>query len=1005
VSLADAGTDGNFVYGNLIGTDAAGVVDLGNNDDGVDIQNGASNNFVGGDTALKRNVISGNNSDGVSVNGGSSTGNTIMGNRIGTNAPGTGPIPNGDDGIDLQAASGTFIGGINPNEGNLISGNTSAGIHISVAASLLNTIYGNLIGTDVAGTGPIPNNFGVRISTNAWISAIGGTTASHKNVIAFNTQEGIVIESATAYDFQIIGNSIHGNGALGIDLDNDGVTPNNPADSGANELLNYPEITAATEAGGTVDVDFDLEVPDAPNGWYRIEFFSNSAADGLGFGEGETLVSTVDVDHTAGPGSLPFSHSFAGSAGDIVTATATECTDGATCSTFGSTSEFSAAVTVEFAIPASAGDIIINEFLYEQTTGGGNNDEFVEFFNASAGVVDISGWRFHSADLDPDYTFPGSTTLNPGEYAVVWIGDNTAITQAPGAAFQDWMGLKGKITNSGDQIYLLDSGDGLIDYVAFGGGDGGPVPPVSEWDATYQASLAGAATAQSISLTPNGVNGNDSACWEITTSTDASGRCVGYQPTVDNPGAGIWSAGDSNNNVGGNSAPTDIALAPSTVAENVPIGTVVGTFSTTDPDGGDTHTYALVAGLGDGDNGLFTIVGSQLRTAVSLDFETLGSSLAIRIETTDSGTGNLTYEEAMSVTLTDVNDDPVLGAIGNQGGPEGSPMGFDASATDPDVPAQTLVFSLDTTTPGHTLPAVYAWNANTGVFSWTPSESEGGTAHTFMVVVTDNGAPVATDTEIITLTANETNDPPVITNPGPQSDSEGDVVSLPIVATDPDLPSQTLTYRATGLPFGLAIDPGTGAISGTIASWAAGGSPFTVEITVDDGATGTDVESFPWTVAPVNDAVTANDDGPFFVAEDGTLIVGPSEMEFTLAFGSAGSGPGQFAGNRGVTIAADGSVYVVDTGNNRVQKFDASGTYLLEWGTTGTGPGQFDTPMDVAEAHDGSIYVSDLFNHRIQVFDSVGTYLFEFGTAGPGPGQFNSPRGLDFGPGGLLHVA
>src|SRR5262245_31313658 len=88
------------------------------------------------------------------------------------------------------------------------------------------------------------------------------------------------------------------------------------------------------------------------------------------------------------------------------------------------------------------------------------------------------------------------------------------------------------------------------------------------------------------------------------------------------------------NNV--NEAPTDIALSPSSVNENQPVGTVVGSFSTTDPDAGDTHTYTLVAGVGSTDNGSFTIAGNQLQTAAVFDLETK-SSYSIRVQSGRAG--------------------------------------------------------------------------------------------------------------------------------------------------------------------------------------------------------------------------------------------------------------------------------------------------------------------------------------------------------------------------------
>ena len=100
-----------------------------------------------------------------------------------------------------------------------------------------------------------------------------------------------------------------------------------------------------------------------------------------------------------------------------------------------------------------------------------------------------------------------------------------------------------------------------------------------------------------------------------------------------------------------NAVPTDIALSSSDVAENESSGTAVGTLSTTDPDAGDSHTYALVAGTGDGDNASFTIVGDELQTSESFDFETK-SSYSIRVRTTDSDAE--TYEEALAITVIDV---------------------------------------------------------------------------------------------------------------------------------------------------------------------------------------------------------------------------------------------------------------------------------------------------------------------------------------------------------------
>jgi hypothetical protein len=111
-----------------------------------------------------------------------------------------------------------------------------------------------------------------------------------------------------------------------------------------------------------------------------------------------------------------------------------------------------------------------------------------------------------------------------------------------------------------------------------------------------------------------------------------------------------------------NEAPTALNLSASSIAENLPTGTAIGTFSSTDPDTLNTFTYTLVAGTGSTDNGSFTIVGNQLRSNAVLNFEAK-PSLSIRVRTTDQS--NLFFERTFTITVTNVNEAPVLDNSGN----------------------------------------------------------------------------------------------------------------------------------------------------------------------------------------------------------------------------------------------------------------------------------------------------------------------------------------------------
>jgi hypothetical protein len=126
---------------------------------------------------------------------------------------------------------------------------------------------------------------------------------------------------------------------------------------------------------------------------------------------------------------------------------------------------------------------------------------------------------------------------------------------------------------------------------------------------------------------------------------------------------------------------------------------------------------------------------------------------------------------------------------------------------------------------------------------------------------------------------------------------------------------------------------------------------------------------------------------------------------FIMSWGGAGSGNGQFGGPQGIAIDSTDNVYVADTGNHRIQKFNTSGTFVTKWGTNGTGDGQFDSPNGVSVDGLGDVYVADTNNNRIQKFSPTGTFISTCGTFGTANGEFAGPQDVGADSTGNYYVA
>ena len=202
-------------------------------------------------------------------------------------------------------------------------------------------IQGNSIGTNAAGALNLGNGSqGIYLAGGAANTLIGGTVAAAANVIAFNNSDGIGLGSSAGAGNAILRNSIYANTSQGIDLGADGVTTNDvgDADTGANNLQNFPVLTSAVSAAGNTTITGTLNSNASTN--YRIEFYSSPSADSSGYGEGQVFLGAASVT-TNGSGDATINALLTGvtvSAGHFVSATATVDLGG---SNYGSTSEFS----------------------------------------------------------------------------------------------------------------------------------------------------------------------------------------------------------------------------------------------------------------------------------------------------------------------------------------------------------------------------------------------------------------------------------------------------------------------------------------------------------------------------------------------------------------------------------------------------------------------------------------------------------------------------------------
>ncbi len=389
IDVLGTDADGTIIGNNSIGIDEAGLP-AGNDFDGIWVRAGAENTIIGGANPDFGNIIGSNGRHGVNVADIDTI--DITNNVIGLlSTVSSLPRGNGQRGIDVTLSTGVNI------ESNTIGFNSLGGIRVSNAPNT--TFISNSIGVLPGTTTNVGNpNIGVLIlsSDNSQFSGTG-------SAVAYSGMSGIVIQNSAGV--AIRDTLTFSNAILGIDLGNNGVTPNDAGDgdAGANNSQNFPEFSLVATNGAVTGTALSIngQIPSGA-GSYQLIFYVNSACDASGFGEGNAFLLDGGSPYSLSTTSGEFSALLTGTynVGEFITAIAISPT--------GDTSEFAECIEI-------TDDVLIASFVPSATTIVAGQSVF--FDNTSTGVITTTRWFINGAlvsnvyDLLQIFNTPGSYSV------------------------------------------------------------------------------------------------------------------------------------------------------------------------------------------------------------------------------------------------------------------------------------------------------------------------------------------------------------------------------------------------------------------------------------------------------------------------------------------------------------------------------------------------------------------------------------------------------------------
>ena len=456
----------------------------------------------------------------------------------------------------------------------------------------------------------------------------------------------------------------------------------------------------------------------------------------------------------------------------------------------------------------------------------GERDPWVELYNGGTGAVSLAGvYLANNYSNLTQWAFPASASLGSKQFLVVWLDgqSNQSTNTEFHANFRAAPDIGSVVLSRGTNVagiidhlnYIVPvpgrsfgsypdgavSGRRSFSVVTPGGTNNATSPPadirINEWMADNLSTLADPADGRFqdwIELYNPATNFVDLTGWFLSdTLTNATGWLIPSGTTMA-PGGYllVWADNEpAQNTPGAPALHAGFSLAKS--------GEAIGLFS---PDG------MLVDGV---------VFGAQTSDVSQGRFPDGDVNI---VSMTNATPGSANY-------LLSANTAPVLAQLPDRVVDEGTPLTFTATATDTNVPAQTLTFSLD---PG--APTNASIGAMSGVFLWIPTEAQGPGNYSVTIRVTDNGVPPASDTKTLPVTVTEVNEIPTLSFPMSQEAHAEAALSFTAIAMDADLPVQLLSFSLdAGAPGGTAIDASTGRFTWTPTVAQLGMNAMSVRVT------------------------------------------------------------------------------------------------------------------------------------------------------------------------------